>query len=122
MPQSLPNGTEIILPVPVTTQGANSVPAIDLFYQMSSKLQAHYTRRATGATNDYIDLVFLVSSFSNTIWEMREYFNLEHRQAFFGDFAMRNEGDTTGLITGVKMVLGLLSEDELAQLHQQTQQ
>lgn len=121
-PQHLPNGTEIILPVPVTTQGANPVSAIDVFYQITSKLQAHYTRRTTGATNDYVDLVFLFGSYSNTVWEVRDFLNLAHRQAFFDDFAAANEDDTTGSDTNMQMILGLLSDDELAQLHQQAQQ
>ena len=102
--------------MPVTTQGATPVSAIDLFYQMSSKLQAHHTRRITGATNDYFGLVFLVSSFSRMVWEIRDLLNLEHRRVFFNDFSATNEDDTTGVVTNMQMILGLLSDDELTQL------
>ncbi|CAK7227936.1 hypothetical protein SCUCBS95973_006712 [Sporothrix curviconia] len=120
-PQGLPNGTESILPVPVTTQGTAPVSAVDLFYQMSSKLQAHYSRRTLGGTNDYIDLVFLVTSFSNTVWEMRGFLNLEHRWAFFNDFFATSEGDTTGVTTNVQLTLGLPDDGEQPQPLQQQQ-
>lgn len=107
-PPDLPNGTEELRPVPNTTQGRQAVPVIDLYYQVATKLGAHYTRRQNGGINDYTDLDFLVRQYPQEIYFIRDYLDLDHKWAFYADFAANNDPDST---TFLAQTLGL----ELAQ-------
>lgn len=71
------------------------MPVIDIFYQLTTKLSAYSTRRATGGENDYIDLDFLVRAYGLQIYTMRHLFDLEQKWIFYTDFAVTNDQDTT---------------------------
>lgn len=90
-PPDLPNGTEQLCPVHSTTQGRQAVPVIDLYYQVTTKLSAHYVRRLNDETKDFIDLSFLVSQYPDQIYYMRDYFNADQKWAFYTDFAAIND-------------------------------
>lgn len=106
-PPDLPNGTEIIYPACETTQGPGQVPVIDVFYQVTAKLQAHYGRRDSGGTKDYIDLVFLVRTYSAQIKRFSQYLNQDHRTAFVDDIRRTRPGDSN-FIDFAKSTFGLV--------------
>lgn len=93
-PPDLPTGSEQLHPLHQTTQGPQPVPVINIFYQLTTKLSAYFTRRETGGRNDYIDLDFLVRAYGQEIYAMRHFFDLEQRYAFYADFAANNDQDT----------------------------
>ncbi|KAJ2899146.1 hypothetical protein MKZ38_003393 [Zalerion maritima] len=105
-PPDLPNGTEIIYPASETTQGPGQVPVIDIFYQVTAKLQAHFGRRSSGSTKDYIDLVFLVRTYAHQIQAFCQYLNHDHRIAFVDDVALARPGDAE-FISFVKAAFGI---------------
>lgn len=71
------------------------MPVINIFYQLTTKLSAYSTRRATGGRNDYIDLDFLVRAYGVQIYSVRHSFDLQQRWIFYGDFAANNDQETT---------------------------
>ncbi|KAH8907489.1 hypothetical protein BR93DRAFT_877746 [Coniochaeta sp. PMI_546] len=108
MPPDLPNGTEELRPVPSTTQGCQAVPVIDLYCQITSKLSTHYIRRDINGGSDYTDLEFLVRRYPAEISIMRHYLDVEHKRAFFTDFAAENDLNSTRFLS---RTLGLSQED-----------
>ncbi|KAB5581053.1 hypothetical protein GE09DRAFT_461148 [Coniochaeta sp. 2T2.1] len=116
-PPDIPNGTEQIRPAASSTQGRQAVPVIDLFYQVSTKLSAHYTRRdesRIGGNNDYLDLDFLVRAYTEQIFQLQTYLDIEHKWTFYADFATLNDPNTTLLVS---QALGLSRDTDTSQMY-----
>lgn len=75
------------------------MPVIDLYYQFTTKLGAHCTRRANGGTNDYTDLDFLVRQEPEQIFFMRDYLDVGLKRAFYTDFAAINDPVSTAFLS-----------------------
>ena len=105
-PPDLPNGTELIHPASETTQGPGQVPVIDVFFQVTAKLQAHYARRVSGSLKDYSDLIFLVRAYAGQIQSFCHYLNHEHRVSFVDDVAT-SQPDEPEFLAFVKTALGI---------------
>ncbi|KAI9732271.1 MAG: hypothetical protein M1818_007590 [Claussenomyces sp. TS43310] len=101
-PQRFPRGTQVINPTR-TTQGTGPVTVLNIRYQMSTKLQAFFDRRSE---NDYLDIEFLVMQHGRAIWEVYDYFEAAHCEAFVASFAARHPGDADSLGV-IRQTLGL---------------
>ncbi|RMJ09166.1 hypothetical protein CDV36_011223 [Fusarium kuroshium] len=87
-PPDLPNGSEMIRLSPSIPRGSNpEMPVIDIFYQMTGKLQAYSDRQST---NDYIDLQFLVMNYINEVSAISPYLDHDQLVHWFNDYEANN--------------------------------
>ncbi|KAI6538372.1 hypothetical protein MCOR16_001758 [Pyricularia oryzae] len=83
-PDEFETGMELIRPVE-TLQGKSRTWVINVFFQVTTKLNAYSTRRDQGIDRDYTDLSFLIQTYTDQIRSFQGYLNLEHCDLFIQD-------------------------------------
>ncbi|MBE3046938.1 hypothetical protein IMZ48_31305, partial [Candidatus Bathyarchaeota archaeon] len=80
-----------------------------VYHQFATKLSVHHARRQP---EDYADLEFLADTYPSDIFAGCSFFDGEHREAFWRDYAVRNalgEADPGGAarVERMRVLLGL---------------
>lgn len=80
----------MIRPAVETLQGKSPTAVINLYFQLTTKLSAHSTRRNTGIEHDYTDLAYLIRTYADQVGTFLGYLDVNHCQWFIYD-AITNE-------------------------------
>jgi predicted nucleotidyltransferase len=100
-PTTLDNNTSEIIKLP---NGFNAT-VVNTYYLFQGKFHAFMTRGSTN-TNDYQDLVFLITKYFTEMSQYNSNIDIKHRQAFLAQYAAKNAANQ-GVVDWMRQTLGL---------------
>jgi hypothetical protein len=116
-PTAIDNTTSEVITLP---NGFNAT-VVNTFFLFQGKFHAFNTRGQTN-TNDYQDLVFLITKYPADMLQYNNYIDRAYRQAFLDSYAKMNAANQ-GFVEWMKQELGLAEGgSQAAPVHQQSSQ
>ena len=101
----------------ITLPNGFNARVVNTFYLLRGKFHAFITRGQTN-TNDYQDLVFLITKYETQMPQYNSYIDKAHRQAFLDKYAETNAGNQ-GFIEWMRWKLELTEGQEQGETVQQ---